>query len=107
MYFVLFVLLIFIVVLLVRGGLIIYYNIKAHSVWKRYFLPDKLYSAKMVSAAFKIDKEHFHKLMKTLEEYNNFRTFEEDGVELVKEYYSSYELKYIIRKLIEKTNIRF
>ena len=66
---------------------------------------DKLYSIKEVSEAFRLEEEHFLKLLATLEKYHYFSFFNKRGVTMVKDFYSKYELKYLVRLLCKKQKL--
>ena len=79
---------------------------KANEFINKYFFEDKLYSAEEVSNIFKLDKEHFFSLINTLENYNYFSFFNKRGVIMTKDFYSKYELKYLIRILSKKQKLK-
>ena len=68
---------------------------------------DKLYSLKEVAEAFRLDENHFLKLLSTLEKYNYFTFFNKRGVTMVKDFYSKYELKYLVRLLSKKQKLKY
>ncbi|WP_295157667.1 hypothetical protein [uncultured Brachyspira sp.] len=79
---------------------------KADIFLNKYFKDEnKLYSLKEVSKAFKLEEEHFLKLLSTLEKYHYFDFFNKRGVTMVKDFYSKYELKYLIRLLCKKQKL--
>ena len=79
---------------------------KANEFINKYFFEDKLYSAEEVSNIFKLDKEHFFSLINTLENYNYFSFFNKRGIIMTKDFYSKYELKYLIRILSKKQKLK-
>lgn len=79
---------------------------KANEFINKYFFEDKLYSAEEVSNIFKLDKEHFFSLINTLENYNYFSFFNKRGIIMTKDFYSKYELKYLIRLLSKKQKLK-
>lgn len=79
---------------------------KSNQFMNKYFFEDKLYSAEEVSNIFKLDKEHFFSLINTLEKYNYFSFFNKRGVIMTKDFYSKYELKYLIRLLSKKQKLK-
>lgn len=79
---------------------------KSNQFMSKYFFEDKLYSAEEVSDIFKLDKEHFFSLINTLEKYNYFSFFNKRGVIMTKDFYSKYELKYLIRLLSKKQKLK-
>ena len=79
---------------------------KANRFVNKYFFEDKLYSAEEVSNIFKLDKEHFFSLINTLENYNYFSFFNKRGIIMTKDFYSKYELKYLIRILSKKQKLK-
>ena len=79
---------------------------KSNQFMSKYFFEDKLYSAEEVSNIFKLDKEHFFSLIKTLEKYNYFSFFNKRGIIMTKDFYSKYELKYLIRLLSKKQKLK-
>ena len=79
---------------------------KSNEFINKYFFEDKLYSAEEVSNIFKLDKEHFFSLINTLENYNYFSFFNKRGVIMTKDFYSKYELKYLIRLLSKKQKLK-
>lgn len=79
---------------------------KANQFLNKYFYEDKLYSAEEVSNIFKLDKEHFFSLINTLEQYNYFSFFNKRGIIMAKDFYSKYELKYLIRLLSKKQKLK-
>ena len=79
---------------------------KANEFINKYFFEDKLYSAEEVSNIFKLDKEHFFSLINTLENYNYFSFFNKRGIIMTKDFYSRYELKYLIRLLSKKQKLK-
>lgn len=79
---------------------------KSNQFMSKYFFEDKLYSAEEVSNIFKLDKEHFFSLINTLEKYNYFSFFNKRGVIMTKDFYSKYELKYLIRLLSKKQKLK-
>ena len=79
---------------------------KANQFLNKYFYEDKLYSAEEVANIFKLDKEHFFSLINTLEQYNYFYFFNKRGVVMAKDFYSKYELKYLIKLLSKKQKLR-
>ena len=68
---------------------------------------DKLYTIEEVSNSFKLDKEHFKSLISILETHQYFTFFNKRGVTMVKDYYSRYELKYLVELLLKKKKLRF
>ena len=68
---------------------------------------DKLYTIEEVSNSFKLDKEHFKSLISILETHQYFNFFNKRGVTMVKDYYSRYELKYLVELLLKKKKLRF
>ncbi|MEI0519001.1 hypothetical protein [Brachyspira murdochii] len=82
--------------------------IKSNKFLNRYFKDDdKLYSLEEVSSAFKLEKEHFSKLLETLEKYHYFSFFNRRGVTMVKDFYSKYELRYLVRLLSKKQKLKY
>ena len=79
---------------------------KSNQFMSKYFFEDKLYSAEEVSNIFKLDKEHFFSLINTLEKYNYFSFFNKRGIIMTKDFYSKYELKYLIRFLSKKQKLK-
>ena len=79
---------------------------KSNRFINKYFFEDKLYSAEEVSNIFKLDKEHFFSLINTLEKYNYFYFFNKRGIIMAKDFYSKYELKYLIRLLSKKQKLK-
>lgn len=79
---------------------------KSNQFMNKYFFEDKLYSAEEVSNIFKLDKEHFFSLINTLEKYNYFSFFNKRGIIMTKDFYSKYELKYLIRLLSKKQKLK-
>lgn len=79
---------------------------KSNRFINKYFFEDKLYSAEEVSNIFKLDKEHFFSLINTLENYNYFSFFNKRGIIMTKDFYSKYELKYLIRILSKKQKLK-
>lgn len=79
---------------------------KSNQFMSKYFFEDKLYSAEEVSNIFKLDKEHFFSLINTLEKYNYFSFFNKRGITVAKDFYSKYELKYLIRLLSKKQKLK-
>lgn len=79
---------------------------KSNSFINKYFYEDKLYSAEEVSNIFKLDKEHFFSLINTLEKYNYFSFLNKRGITMTKDFYSKYELKYLIRLLSKKQKLK-
>ncbi len=80
---------------------------KANAFLNKYFKDeDKLYSLKEVSDAFILEEDHFLKLLSTLEKYNYFSFFNKRGVTMVKDFYSKYELKYLVRLLCKKQKLK-
>lgn len=79
---------------------------KSNQFMNKYFFEDKLYSAEEVANIFKLDKEHFFSLINTLEKYNYFSFFNKRGVIMTKDFYSKYELKYLIRLLSKKQKLK-
>lgn len=79
---------------------------KSNRFINKYFFEDKLYSAEEVSNIFKLDKEHFFSLINTLEKYNYFSFFNKRGIIMTKDFYSKYELKYLIRLLSKKQKLK-
>lgn len=83
-------------------------KIKSDKFLNKYFKDeDKLYSLEEVSSAFRLEKEHFSKLLSTLEKYHYFSFFNKRGVTMVKDYYSRYELKYLVRLLSKKQKLKY
>ncbi|MEI0478368.1 hypothetical protein [Brachyspira pulli] len=83
-------------------------TIKSNKFLNKYFQDDeKLYSLKEVSEAFRLEEEHFSKLLETLEKYHYFSFFNKRGVTMVKDYYSKYELRYLIRLLSKKQKLKY
>ncbi len=83
------------------------YNRKKKSdiFFNKYFSEDRLYTLEEVSNAFKLDREHFLTLINTLEKHNYFIFFNKRGVSLVKDFYSQYELKYLVKILSKKNKL--
>lgn len=79
---------------------------KSNRFLRKYFFEDKLYSAEEVSNIFKLDKDNFFSLIKTLEQYNYFSFFNKRGIIMTKDFYSKYELKYLIRLLSKKQKLK-
>lgn len=79
---------------------------KSNQFMNKYFFEDKLYSAEEVSNIFKLNKEHFFSLINTLEKYNYFSFFNKRGIIMTKDFYSKYELKYLIRLLSKKQKLK-
>lgn len=74
----------------------------------KYFKDEnKLYSLKEVSEAFRLEENHFLELLSTLEKHNYFNFFNKRGVTMVKDFYSKYELKYLIRLLCKKQKLKY
>nr|WP_300743265.1 hypothetical protein [uncultured Brachyspira sp.] len=83
-------------------------RVKSNKFLNKYFKDeDKLYSLEEVSSVFRLEKEHFSKLLSTLEKYHYFSFFNKRGVTMVKDYYSRYELKYLIRLLSKKQKLKY
>ena len=83
-------------------------TIKSNKFLNKYFKDeDKLYSLKYVSEAFKLEEEHFCKLLETLEKYHYFSFFNKRGVTMVKDFYSKYELKYLVKLLSKKQKLKY
>ncbi|ACN83874.1 hypothetical protein OFR22_06000 [Brachyspira hyodysenteriae] len=83
-------------------------KIKSDKFLNKYFKDEeKLYSLEEVSSAFRLEKEHFLQLLSTLEKYNYFSFFNKKGVTMVKDYYSRYELKYLVRILSKKQKLKY
>ena len=83
-------------------------TIKSNKFLNKYFKDEeKLYSIKEVSEAFKLEEEHFKKLLCTLEKYNYFHFFNKRGVTMVKDFYSKYELKYLVKILSKKQKLKY
>ncbi|WP_295296099.1 hypothetical protein [uncultured Brachyspira sp.] len=81
---------------------------KANIFLNKYFPDeDKLYTIEEVSNSFKLDKEHFKSLIGILETHQYFNFFNKRGVTMVKDYYSRYELKYLVGLLLKKKKLRF
>ena len=102
-------LILFIIVLIIK---IIIDNIririKSNKFLDKYFKDeDKLYSLEEVASAFKLEKDHFLKLLSTLEKYHYFSFFNKRGVTMAKDYYSKYELKYLVRILSKKQKLKY
>lgn len=72
----------------------------------KYFREERLYTLKEVASVFRLEEEHFLKLIKTLENYNYFPFFKKAGVTMVKDYYSKYELKTLIKILVKKNKLK-
>lgn len=101
--------LIFIIALIIK---IIVNNIviskKSNEFLDKYFKDEeKLYSIKEVSEAFKLEEEHFKKLLCILEKHNYFHFFNKRGVTMVKDFYSKYELKYLVKILSKKQKLKY
>lgn len=79
---------------------------KSNRFLRKYFFEDKLYSAEEVANIFKLDKDNFFSIIKTLEQYNYFSFFNKRGVIMTKDFYSKYELKYLIRLLSKKQKLK-
>jgi hypothetical protein len=79
---------------------------KSKIFFDKYFNEDKLYSLTEVSNAFKLDENHFHSLIKTLQTYKYFSFFNRRGVDMIKDYYSQYELKFLIKIISKKQNLK-
>lgn len=83
-------------------------TIKSNKFLNKYFKDDdKLYSLEEVASAFKLEKEHFGKLLETLEKYHYFSFFNKRGVTMVKDFYSKYELRYLVRLLSKKQKLKY
>lgn len=83
-------------------------TIKSNKFLNKYFKDDdKLYSLEEVASAFKLEKEHFSRLLETLEKYHYFSFFNKRGVTMVKDFYSKYELKYLVRLLSKKQKLKY
>ena len=104
-YFILIFVLIFIIKIIINNIVI---TKKSNNFLNKYFKDeDKLYSLKEVSEAFRLEEEHFKKLIYTLEKYNYFSFFNKRGVTMVKDIYSKYELKYLIKLLSKKQKLKY
>lgn len=79
---------------------------KANRFLEEYFYEDKLYSAEEVSNIFKLDKERFFSLINILEKHNYFYFLNKRGIIMAKDFYSKYELKYLIRILSKKQKLK-
>lgn len=79
---------------------------KSKIFFDKHFSEDKLYSLAEVSNAFKLDENHFHSLIKTLQTYKYFHFFNKRGVDMIKDYYSQYELKFLIKIISKKQNLK-
>lgn len=79
---------------------------KSNIFLKKHFSEDRLYTADEVAKTFRLDTEDFHRLLKTLEDYNYFLFFKKRGVTMVKDYYSQYELKFLLRLLCKKEKLK-
>ncbi len=79
---------------------------KSNRFLRKYFFEDKLYSAEEVANIFKLDKDNFFSLIKTLEQYNYFSFFNKRGIIMTKDFYSKYELKYLIRIFSKKQKLK-
>ncbi|PCG20134.1 hypothetical protein [Brachyspira sp. G79] len=83
-------------------------TIKSNNFLNKYFKDDdKLYSLEEVSKAFKLEKDHFTRLLETLEKYHYFSFFNKKGITMVKDFYSKYELKYLVRLLSKKQKLKY
>lgn len=101
--------LIFIIILIIKITLNNIVIIKKSNEFlnKHFKDENKLYSIKEVSEAFRLEEEHFKKLINTLEKYNYFHFFNKRGVTMVKDFYSKYELKYLIKLLSKKQKLKY
>lgn len=79
---------------------------KSNKFLKTHFNEDKLYSSKEVSKVFHLNEKDFLNLLQTLEDYNYFIFFKRRGVTMVKDYYSKYELKFLLRLLSKKEKLK-
>ncbi|WP_157159297.1 hypothetical protein [Brachyspira pilosicoli] len=81
---------------------------KANIFLNKHFQDEnKLYTIEEVSNSFKLDKEHFKSLISILETHQYFSFFNKRGVTMVKDYYSRYELKYLVELLLKKKKLKF
>ncbi|MBI4976826.1 MAG: hypothetical protein HZC28_05050 [Spirochaetes bacterium] len=76
--------------------------LRADKFHRAHFAVDRIYPLAEVAAAFRLDERHFLTLMDVLEHHRYFTFFNRRGVTLVKDYYSSYELKRLVRLLAVK-----
>lgn len=79
---------------------------KSNNFFMTHFKEDRLYSASEVAYSFKLDKDYFHKLLSILESYKYFNFFNKSGVFMVKDYYSQYEIKFLIKILVKKNKLK-
>lgn len=70
-----------------------------------YFNEDRLYNIDEIANAFKLDKEHLLDILETLENYNYFKRLKKNGVTLIKDYYSLYEIKIILKVVSKKVRL--
>ena len=76
---------------------------RADSFHRLHFAADRIYTVEEVSAVFRLTREQFHSFVGILEQFDHFRFFNRRGVTLVKDYYSAYELRALIR-LVSRRN---
>jgi len=79
---------------------------KASKFFIKHFNEDRLYTLSEVASSFNIEDEHFHKLLSILQNYKYFHFFNKRGVDMIKDYYSGYELKFLIKILLKKNKLK-
>lgn len=105
MLYALLVLAVFLVIVVYRVIRMLYYRVKARKLWETHFAEDRIYTVEEVAGVFRLDSTHFKKLMGILEENGVFSRFTKMGVEMAKDYYSSYELRALLAVLVRKQKL--
>lgn len=79
---------------------------KASEFFIKHFSENRLYTLSEVASSFNVEDEHFHKLLSILQNYKYFHFFNKRGVDMIKDYYSGYELKFLIKILLKKNKLK-
>ena len=70
------------------------------------FNEDRLYSILEVASSFNMEVDDFHRLLSILQSYKYFNFFNKKGVDMIKDYYSKYEIKFLVKILLKKNKLK-
>ncbi len=79
---------------------------KANKFIIKNFKEDRLYSISEVASSFNMGESDFHRLLSVLQSYKYFNFFNKRGVDMIKDYYSKYEINFLIKILLKKNKLK-
>ena len=79
---------------------------KANTFIVKNFKEDRLYSISELASSFNMEELDFHRLLSVLQTYKYFNFFNKKGVDMIKDYYSKYEIKFLVKILLKKNKLK-